>query len=134
MVNIRVRPTNAVCVSHGTSCLTCRCLIFLTYMSGREPDLVRNEAGCTCTNSVHSVRLRNCDAVSRLMSSWESPFLKLSCEKEGHALGGGMLKLEPGEANQLVFPPLDMLSRLNATIIDEAITTMRAWRHYAHES
>ena len=36
---------------------------FLTYMSGREPNLVRNEAGCTCTNSVHSVRLRNCNEV-----------------------------------------------------------------------
>jgi hypothetical protein len=107
---------------------------FLTYMSGREPNLVRNEAGCTCTNSVHSIRLRNCDAVSRLMSSWETPFLKLSCELEGHPLGGGMLKLEPGEANLLVFPPPELLSRLNTTIIDEAITTMRTWRHYAHES
>jgi hypothetical protein len=68
------------------------------------------------------------------MSSWESPFLKLSCEIEGHPLGGGMLKLEPGEANQLVFPPPELLSRLNATLIDAAITTMRAWRHYAHES
>jgi hypothetical protein len=107
---------------------------FLTYMSGREPYLVRNEAGCTCTNSVHSVRVRNCDALFRLMSSWESPFLKLSCEIEGHPLGGGMLKLEPGEANQLVFPPPELLSRLNATLIEAAIATMRAWRHYAHES
>ncbi len=107
---------------------------FLTYMSGREPHLVRNEAGCTCTNSVHSVRVRNCDAVSRLMLSWDSPFLKLSCEIEGHPLGGGMLKLEPGEANQLVFPPPDVLARLNGTIIEEAITTMRTWRHYARES
>jgi hypothetical protein len=68
------------------------------------------------------------------MTTWESPFLKLSCEIESHPLGGGMLKLEPGEAKQLVFPPPDMLSRLSGVIIEEAITTMRAWRHYARES
>ena len=112
----------------------CRCLIFLTYMSGREPNLVRNEAGCTCTNSVHSVRARDSSAASRLITSWESSFLKLSCELEGHPLGGGMLKLEPGEANQLVFPSPDVLSQLNGPIIEEAITTMPAWRHYACES
>src|SRR5919199_559182 len=83
---------------------------FLTYMSGREPNLVRNEAGCTCTNSVHSVRVRDCRAAAYLVTAWESPFLKLSCEIEGHPLGGGMLKLEPGEASQIVLPPLDVLS------------------------
>ena len=107
---------------------------FLTYMSGLEPNLVRNEAGCTCTNSVHSVRMRDCSAVAHLVTAWECPFLKLSCEIEGHPLGGGMLKLEPGEANQIVLPSPDVLSRLNATIIKEAITTMRTWRHYASKS
>jgi adenine-specific DNA-methyltransferase len=68
------------------------------------------------------------------MTAWESSFLKLSCELEGHPLGGGMLKLEPGEANQLVHPPPDVLSQLNGPIIEEAITTMRAWRLYACES
>jgi len=107
---------------------------FLTYMSGREPNLVRNEAGCTCTNSVHSVRLRDGSEAVRLGKARESSFLKLSCEIEGHPLGGGMLKLEPGEANRLVIPPPDVVSRLNGAIIEEAITTMRTWRHYARES
>ena len=107
---------------------------FLTYMSGREPNLVRNEAGCTCTNSVHCVRLRDGSEAVRLVKAWESSFLKLSCEIEGHPLGGGMLKLEPGEANRLVIPPPDVVSRLNGAIIEEAITTMRTWRHYARES
>jgi len=44
-----------------------------------------------------------------------------------------MLKLEPGEANQLVLPPPGVLSLLNDTIVEEAITTMRTWRHYAAE-
>lgn len=32
--------------------------LFLTYMSGLEPSLVRNDAGATCTNSVHGVRMK----------------------------------------------------------------------------
>ena len=57
-----------------------------------------------------------------------------SCEIEGHPLGGGMLKLEPREANQIVLPSPGALSRLNATTIKEAITIMRTWRHYDSES
>jgi adenine-specific DNA-methyltransferase len=34
---------------------------FSTYMSGVTPSLVRNAAGCTCSNSVHSVRLKRWD-------------------------------------------------------------------------
>ena len=103
-------------------------------MSGLAPNLVRNEAGCTCTNSVHSVRVRDYSAVAHLVTAWESSFLKLSFEIEGHPLDGGMLKLEPGEANQIVLPPPSVLSRLNDRIIEEAMATMRTWRHYAAES
>jgi hypothetical protein len=68
---------------------------FLTYMSGREASLVRNDAGCTCTNSVHSVRLKDGGTRQDLLNRWDSPFVRLSCEIEGHPLGGGLLKLEP---------------------------------------
>jgi hypothetical protein len=36
-----------------------------------------------------------------------SPFVQLSCEIEGHPLGGGMLKLEPREASQIALPGPD---------------------------
>jgi hypothetical protein len=39
---------------------------FLTYMSGRAVSLVRNSAHCTCTNSVHSVRLHDKAAIFTL--------------------------------------------------------------------
>lgn len=103
---------------------------FLSYMSGREPGLVRNAAGCTCTNSVHSVRLRQKGAASRLVSAWESPFVKLSCEIEGHPLGGGMLKLEPREAAQIVLPPPGSLGKGEGKLLQEALAVMRGWRHY----
>jgi hypothetical protein len=104
---------------------------FLSYMSGLEANLVRNDAGCTCTNSVHSVRVREGVDTSRLLEAWESPFIKLSSELEGHPLGGGMLKLEPKEASQIALPSSAVLSRLNAPMIDDALATLRQWRHYA---
>lgn len=105
---------------------------FLSYMSGREPSLVRNEAGCTCTNSVHAVRIKEGDAaVQKYLAAWGSPFVQLSCEIEGHPLGGGMLKLEPREAARIVLPPVKALRRLDTTVLTDAIETMRTWRHYA---
>lgn len=104
---------------------------FLTYMSGREPGLVRNAASCTCTNSVHSIRLRQRESIHRLQSVWENPFVRLSCEIEGHPLGGGMLKLEVGETNQIVLPAETDLPKLDYAIIQEGLAVMREWRHYA---
>lgn len=102
---------------------------FLSYMSGLEPSLVRNDAHCTCTNSVHSVRLKGPGA-KRHLATWGSEFVQLSCELEGHPLGGGMLKLEPREATQIVLPAPAAIKRMNAAVIAEAIQTMRSWRHY----
>lgn len=107
---------------------------FLSYMAGRESSLARNDAGCSCTNSVHGVRVRERSALGWLHKAWESPFTALSCELEGHPLGGGMLKLEPGEAAQIVLSSNEILPSLGGTAIEEAITTMREWRHYGNEA
>jgi adenine-specific DNA-methyltransferase len=106
---------------------------FLSYMSGLEPNLVRNDAHCTCTNSVHSVRLKGPGA-KRYLNAWGSEFVQLSCEIEGHPLGGGMLKLEPREATQIILPTPDTLRRIKPAVISEAINTMRVWRHYGAEA
>jgi adenine-specific DNA-methyltransferase len=103
---------------------------FLSYMSGLEASLVRNDAGCTCTNSVHSVRLR-AGVDTSAIQSWDFPFTRLSCELEGHPLGGGMLKLEPREATQIALPTAAVLENLNSSVIEHALSTMREWRHYA---
>jgi adenine-specific DNA-methyltransferase len=106
---------------------------FLSYMCGLEPSLVRNDAHCTCTNSVHSVRLKTPGA-ARHLRSWGSEFVQLSCELEGHPLGGGMLKLEPREAAQIILPSPTVMRRANAAVIAEAVQTMRFWRHYGEAS
>jgi adenine-specific DNA-methyltransferase len=103
---------------------------FLTDMSGRAASLVRNDAHCTCTNSVHAVHFRAAGAASALNAVWESEFLRPSCEIEGHPLGGGMLKLEPGEAAQIVVPSTSAVANLSKAAVTEAVNTMRQWRHY----
>jgi adenine-specific DNA methylase len=104
---------------------------FLTYMSGLEPGLVRNDARCTCTNSVHAVHIKAGQSAHNHLGSWRSEFVGLSCEIEGHPLGGGMLKLEPGEAARIVLPTPSTLKHMDPASITQARETMREWRHYA---
>jgi hypothetical protein len=77
---------------------------FLTYMSGHAPLLVANEAGAVAPNSLHVVRFRPGIAHSgrSLAALWCTSLSSLSAELEGHSLGGGMLKLEPREAQRAV--------------------------------
>ena len=71
-------------------------------MSGITPVLVANHAKCVATNSIHVVRLNGAIALPELQERWRQPITELSCELEGHPLGGGMLKLEPREAGRIV--------------------------------
>lgn len=105
--------------------------LMMSYMSGRSANLVSNKAGVTCTNSVHSVRLRDRTLAAKLLPGWSSPFVRLSCEIEGHALGGGMLKLEPREASQILFPSKQMSTGVLAEELMDASATLQRWRHYA---
>jgi len=102
---------------------------FLSYMSGAGPALVANPAGCTGTNSVHMVVLTGRVTVGTLREAWNRPFTRLSCEIEGHPLGGGMLKLEPREASRIVLMHEDARSKQERRLIAEGLETMRRWRH-----
>lgn len=102
----------------------------MSYMAGRSANLARNLVGVTCTNSVHSVRVRDRRLADRLLPQWSTPFVRLSCELEGHALGGGMLKLEPREASKILFPAHPATAPCGEAL-GEAITILQRWRHYA---
>ena len=106
---------------------------FLTVMSGVAPSLVRNAAAATCTNALHAVHLRTGIDANRLLDAWNSAstFVELSCELEGHALGGGLLKLEPREAARIAIPSAKALPRSSEHDLRDAVGTMRKWRHYA---
>ena len=97
---------------------------FLSYMCGVAPSLVANRANCVGTNSVHVVRLNGKMAISEMQDRWRTPLTQLSCELEGHPLGGGMLKLEPREAGKVVLGRLASLQKSQAAQIAEGLEIM----------
>lgn len=104
---------------------------FLTYMCGRSASLVANNAKCVATNSVHVVRVRPGASVAALYANWESSLTELSCELEGHPLGGGMLKLEPREAARVAVRTQVSRDSLEDEVFRDGVALMRRWRHYA---
>jgi adenine-specific DNA-methyltransferase len=94
---------------------------FLSYMSGYTPRLVSNEANVVAPNSLHILRLHAHSTLDRdsLTALWQTSLSKLSAEIEGHPLGGGMLKLEPTEAERvLVAHPVSGQHRLDDLALD----------------
>lgn len=95
---------------------------FLAVMSGSSSRMVANEAKVVATNSLHLVRLRQSYLGSGLGLSllWQTSLAQLSTEIEGHSLGGGMLKLEPTEAEHVLVPlvhlPLGQTGQLAKTM------------------
>ncbi len=89
---------------------------FLSYMSGHTPHLVANEAGAVAPNSLHVLRLKATAPLSAkaLAALWQTSLTRLSVELEGRAMGGGMLKLEPGEAERVVMARPADISGLEA--------------------
>jgi adenine-specific DNA methylase len=91
--------------------------MFLTYMANARPALVLNRARAVAPNTLLCVRI---DAGSpypaeALAVAWWTSLGALSAEIEGHSLGAGMLKLEPGEAINVRLPmPRALMDRERA--------------------
>jgi adenine-specific DNA methylase len=87
--------------------------IFLTYMNADTPRLATNRAKAHHLNSVHGVYLkadvRQLGQSLLPMASLNSVTL-LGAEIVGRAYGGGMLKLEPREADRLPMPAPDLVA------------------------
>lgn len=82
---------------------------FLPYMGADAPALCINQTDAVCLNNIHRVWFK-AGAPTRAVAvgSWTSLF-QLSAEIHGRAYGGGVLKLEPSEANCLVLPLISKL-------------------------
>lgn len=93
---------------------------FLTYMSGDVPRLVANHAGVVAPNSLHILRLLPGARVTTdtLAALWQTSLTHLSVEIEGHALGGGLLKLEPTEAERVLLPFVGADDRLKELALE----------------
>lgn len=93
--------------------------LFLTYMSHVSPRLVVNEVAATHTNTIHGVFLRDDVLAEPLAVAWLNSATLLSAEIEGRSYGGGVLKMEPGEAANVLVPKLTvaLTKRLRAELV-----------------
>ena len=66
----------------------------------------------------------------RIQAALRSGVFQFSCEIEGHPLGGGMLKLEPREAGNILLPSETALSEDEQKVAQDGIAALQAWRHY----
>lgn len=79
---------------------------FITYMSGAAPSFALNSANTTASNTLLAVSFRqpSKEVFASVAVGWSTALTRLSVEIEGHAMGGGMLKLEPREAQRVLVP------------------------------
>ena len=74
---------------------------FLTYMSNEAPRLVMNRFGAWSTNTVHGV-IGNPTALRWAAATFINTVTLVSVELSGRSYGGGVLKLEPTEAERVL--------------------------------
>jgi adenine-specific DNA-methyltransferase len=80
--------------------------LLLTYCSSAHPRLVLNEVKAANTNTLHGVCIRAGVEPSGLAAAFVNSLTLLSAELVGRSYGGGVLKLEPTEAERLLLPPI----------------------------
>lgn len=97
--------------------------LFITYMNHTTPRLVRNEAKLRYLNSIHGLRFvngRRTIGKDLLPIGALNSATLLGSEIVGRSYGGGMLKLEPKEADNLPVP--------SPAVLDAAGPALRALR------
>jgi hypothetical protein len=88
--------------------------LFLTYMNADTPRIAANRAGAHHLNSVHGIYLREglrSHGMSLLPVASLNSVTLLAAETVGRAYGGGMLKIEPREADCLPVPSPELVLR-----------------------
>lgn len=104
------------------------CDAVLTVMSNLAPRMVVNELGAMVSNSLLTIRFK------KKLDPWKTrlqvaasytSLSQLSAEIEGHSLGGGALKLEPGEAKQLLLPKASAIAKTRPDDLEEIDRVLR---------
>lgn len=80
--------------------------LLLTYFASEHPRLVANKAQVLQTNTIHGVYLKGKVSADALAVAFYNSLTLLSVELNGRSYGGGVLKLEPTEAGELLIPPI----------------------------
>lgn len=82
------------------------------------PRITVNRAGATTTDTVHRVRVREGVDVAALSTAFHNSATFAFTESMGRSYGGGILELEPGEAELLPVPPLGLVTPDLVTDVD----------------
>jgi adenine-specific DNA-methyltransferase len=68
------------------------------------PKIILNKANSTCTDTIHRVRFRNGIEGKRVAAAFLNSLTFAFAEITGRSYGGGVLELEPNEAEKLPMP------------------------------
>jgi adenine-specific DNA-methyltransferase len=104
---------------------------FLTYMSDVVPRLCLNRARVVASNTLLTIRLPQVPAsVHRafVVAFYNSATL-FSCERTGRSYGGGVLKLEPREADRILVPAVSLVARHKTLLLKIAGEVDRVLRN-----
>jgi len=95
---------------------------FLTYMSDVVPRLCLNQARVVSSNTLLTVRLPGIPPALRkaFVAAFYNSATLMSCERIGRSYGGGVLKLEPREADRILVPSVDLVSRHKRALVNLA--------------
>lgn len=95
---------------------------FLTYMSDVVPRLCANRARTISSNTLLTVRLPGVPAALRqaFVTAFYNSATLLSCERVGRSYGGGVLKVEPREADRILVPAVDLVLRRKGALVELA--------------
>jgi adenine-specific DNA-methyltransferase len=103
--------------------------LLLTYMNADTPRVSTNQAGVRHLNSVHGIYLRpglRRVGTDLLPLACLNSFTLLGAETVGRAYGGGMLKIEPREADRLPVPTPQIVESLRPELVSVRGSVVRA--------
>lgn len=90
-----------------------------------HPRLIANHAGAMSTDTVHRVRILNGVAATSVASASVNSATFAFAEVMGRSYGGGVLELEPREAEALPFPDASKLSDEHVEDVDRLVRAGR---------
>jgi len=98
---------------------------FLLRQIHDHPRIIANEAGATSTDTIHRVRRLNGVRTSGLAAASVNSATFAFAEVLGRSYGGGVLELEPTEAEALPFPDPSALNERSAKQVDRLVRAGR---------
>lgn len=93
---------------------------FMLRQVHKYPKIIVNSTNATCTDTIHRIRLLNGVKAETIATAFLNSLTFAFAEVTGRSYGGGVLELEPSEAEQLPLP-LVGASNLNLVEIDKML-------------